>query len=390
MKKVVLLVETSRSSGRSILQGIIRFAQENHCWSFFHQERSLYDPLDGSVRKWKPDGVIARIENQRLADQLRALKVPIIDLLGWIPLQKIPSFGNDREKISRMAYQHFKENGFKHFAYCGYPGLDFSDQRGEHFRNIALEDGQKIHLFFDEPRYGRLIDHEMKGFSHEKQILRWLHSLPKPVGLLACNDLRAQQLLTLCEINGLLVPEEIAILGVDNDPILTELCSPTLSSIELNNELLGLESAKLLQQMMLGEKVSCHKRLIPPKKVVRRRSSDAFAFDNPDLALAKRFIQSSACSRISVGDVCDHVNISSSTLKRLFRDQLKRTPKEEILRVQIENAKELLGLTMLSLKEIALRTGFLNPESFGKCFRKVTGMTPGTYRRMLQNVAGEK
>ena len=389
MKKVVLLIETSRSSGRSILQGIIRFAREGHFWSFSHQERSLYDPVDASVRQWKPDGIIARIENQRQANQLLALKVPIIDMLGWFPLKKVPSFGNDREKISQMAYQHFKENGFKHFAYCGYPGLDFSDRRGEYFQNIAKQDGKKIHVFLDTPRYSRLIDHEMKGLSHEKLILRWLRSLPKPIGLLACNDLRAQQILMLCEINGLLVPEEIAVLGVDNDPILTALCSPTLSSIELNNELMGFEAAKLLQQMMLGEKASYEKRLIPPQKVVCRCSSDVYAFENYDLALAKRFIQSSACSRISVSDVCNHVNVSASTLKRLFHDQLRRSPKAEILRVQIETAKELLGTTTLSLKEIALRTGFLHPEAFGKRFRKVTGMTPGTYRRMVQDVAEE-
>jgi len=389
MKKVVLLIETSRSSGRSIIQGITRFAQEGHFWSFFHQERNLYDPVDASVRQWKPDGIIARIENRRQANQLLAFKVPMIDLLGWVPLKKVPSFGNDREKISQMAYQHFKEKGFENFAYCGFPGLDFSDRRGEYFQNVAKADGKTVHLFLDAPRHGRLIDHEMKGLAREKRILRWLRSLPKPIGLLTCNDLRAQQILTLCEINGLLVPEEIAVLGVDNDPILTTLCSPTLSSIELNNELMGYEAAKLLQRMMSGEKVSDDKRLIPPQKVVCRRSSDAFAFDNDDLALAKRFIQSSACSRISVNDVCTHVNVSASTLKRLFQEHLKRSPKAEIFRVQIETAKELLGSTTLSLKEIAQRTGFLHPEAFGKNFRKATGMTPGTYRRMINVVSEE-
>ena len=349
----------------------------------------MYDPVNASVQKWKPDGIIARIENQRQADQLLGLKVPIVDLLGWVRLKNVPSFGNDREKIAWMAYQHFKENGFEHFAYCGYPGLDFSDRRCEFFQSIAEKDGKTAHRFLAPPRHCRLIDHEQRGYSHEKQILRWLRSLPKPIGLLACNDTRAQQVLTICATNGLLVPEEIAVLGVDNDPILTELCSPPLSSIELNKGLMGQEAARLLQRMMSGEKVSCEKRLILPQRVVRRRSTDAFAFENDDLALAKRFIQTYACSRISVLDVCDHVNLSASTLKRLFHDQLKRSPKEEILRVRIESAKELLGSTSLGLKEIALRTGFLFPEVFGKRFRTATGMTPGTYRQMCRSISEE-
>ena len=350
-------------------------------WLAYHHERSLHEGAPDKLLAWKPDGVIARIESQQLADQLQAMNVPVIDLLGWHRLPNVPRFGNDRQGISQMAFDHFREHNLSQFAYCGYPGLSFSDERGKHLGSLLAKHDTKLHVFEEKNPSSEITDRENQGSLDDVALKKWLNGLPKPIGVFACNDVRAQQAITACLDADIAVPEDISVLGVDNDELLCDLCTPTLSSIELANESMGFEAAEILDAMMNGQKVSTRKRFLKPLHVIQRHSTDTWAIDDPDVIAAMRYIRENACNGIQVEDICNHTLVSSSTLKRRFKENLGRSPKSEITRIQINKAKELLRTTSLNIEEIATLTGFGYIESFTKRFQQKTGQTPGKYRR---------
>jgi len=383
---IALLIESSRASGRGLLHGIAKYARTHGPWSVYHHERSLGDAAPVSLFDWKPDGIIARLESRRLLEQIAKMNVPTVDVLGWHPRNGIPAFGNNRGKVVRMAVDHLSERGFRHFAYCGFPGLEYSRQRGELFAAYLEELGGRPYLF-KIPRstpVNTTAKVEAKGLLHNKALASWLTTLPKPVGLVACNDTRAQQVLTVCIENGIKVPDEVAVVGVDNDELLCEFCNPPLSSVALNNEKIGFEAATTLDAMMQGRKVPLEKTLVAPLGVVARQSTDVLAIEDSDVVEALRFIREHACDGIAVEDVVRHVAVSSSTLKRRFSALLGRSPKSEILRVQMERVKQFLAMTNLPLATIAERSGFHHVECLCKLFKKKTGKTPGQYRREIQ------
>ena len=380
-KRVALLVESSRASGRKLLQGISRYMRMHQTWVVYHHERALHEGMPDKLLAWKPDGVIARIESRQLAKQLRPMKVPVVDLLGWHELSKVPRFGNDRRQISQMAFDHFREHNLSQFAYCGYPGLPFSDERGEYLAALLKQHGETLHVFNELSPDAGITYRENQGFLDDKALIRWLHELPKPIGLLACNDVRAQQVITACFDSAIAVPEDISVLGVDNDELLCDLCTPALSSIELANETMGFKAAELLDAMMNGKDVLDKKRFLKPLHVIQRHSTDTWAINDPEVIAAMRYIRENACSGIQIEDVCNHILISPSTLKRRFKEHLGRSPKSEITRIQIAKAKELLQTTSLNVQDIATLTGFQYIESFTKRFQQKTGQTPGQYRR---------
>ena len=357
-KRVALLVESSRSNGRKILHGISHYVRARQSWLVYCHERSLHEGFPENLLGWKPDGVLARIENRRFANRIRKLNVPVIDLIGWYPMPNVPRFGNDHRKSAELAYDHFLEHNLSQFAYCGYPGLPASDERERHFRSVVKENGEKLHAFRGTITSGDLATRENHGLLESSEIMAWLDSLPKPIGLFACNDARAQQVITICNSAEIAVPEDISVLGVDNDELLCELCTPGLSSVELANEQLGLEAAALMDAMMNGTTVSTEYRLMTPIGVVQRHSTDTWAIDDPDTIKAMRFIRENACKGIQVEDICKHVHLSQSTLKRRFNEHLGRSPKSELTRIQIATAKSLLRTTSLTIQEIAEATGF--------------------------------
>ncbi|MBN1589918.1 MAG: DNA-binding transcriptional regulator [Pirellulales bacterium] len=379
-KRVALLVESSRGSGRKLLHGISQYMQMHQSWIVFHHERALHEGLPDKLLAWEPDGVIARIQSLQLAEQLLAMKVPVVDLLGWHRLPRVPRFGNDRRQISSMAYEHFREHNLSRFAYCGYPGLQYSDDRKRHLAALLKKHGDTLFVFEEAASSTDVAQRENQGFLDDAELKRWLDSLPKPIGLLACNDVRAQQVIATCVNAGIAVPEDVSVLGVDNDEILCELCTPALSSIELANEAMGFAAAKLLTSMMNGRTVSARKRLLEPLHVVQRHSTDTWAIDDPELIEAMKYIREKACTGIQVEHVCRHLSVSPSTLKRRFKEQLGRSPKSEITRIQINQAKALLLSTTLTVQEVAELTGFQYIESFSKRFRQKTGQSPGRFR----------
>jgi len=220
----------------------------------------------------------------------------------------------------------------------------------------------------------------------QKRLVEWIHELKKPVGVFATNDLRGQHVLDACARENVAVPEQVAVIGVDNDELLCGLCNPPLSSIIPDPERIGFEAAGWLDRMMQGQSPGEALIEIPPQGVSVRQSSDAFAVADPMVAAALRFIRERACDGASVRDVLDHLHVSRSWLERNFRKLLNRSPQAEIRNVQIKRCKALLRTTGLSLEKIAALAGFEHPEYMSVVFKRETGDTPGHYRGRNQKV----
>jgi LacI family transcriptional regulator len=223
-------------------------------------------------------------------------------------------------------------------------------------------------------------EYEARGLKDGDRVAGWLKKLPKPLGLMACNDIRGQEVLSACRAAGITVPEEVAVIGVDNDEMLCELSDPPLSSVSLDTERIGYEAAALLDQMIAGKKNLDLPILVLPAGIITRRSTDVLAIEDRHIANATRFIRERACVGIDVSDVLKFVPLSRSTLERRFLRLLGHSPKEEILRTRLDRAKQLLAETDLSLAQVADKVGFQHPEYLSVIFKKKTHLTPGEFR----------
>src|SRR5262249_39922159 len=205
-------------------------------WSVYLQRHDLYDSVPRWLRKWRGDGIIARIENEKTARAIRDLGVPAVDLRGRLLDPTMPSILTDDEAGARMAPQHLTKRGFQHFAYCGSAFTPYSDARSVVFERVITAAGFSCRIYQpSRPLHrGRAEWMEVQGLVYEKNLVGWIRTLPKPIGVMACNDERGQQVINACRDLGIAVPDEIAVVGVDNDDVVCDLCDPPLASVVTN------------------------------------------------------------------------------------------------------------------------------------------------------------
>jgi LacI family transcriptional regulator len=381
--RVALLIESSRAYGRGTLMGVARYVREHGPWSIFFQERGLGDSAPPWLENWEGEGILARVESLAMAAVIRRVGAPAVDLRYLLPNLKLPSVRTDDATATTLAWEHLRERGFQHFAFCGFNGADYSDIRRDQFQQKVSQSGLRCHIYRDPHQRGHHTTtrkYEELGLSDGDQLARWIAQLPKPIGLMACNDIRGQQILNACRSIRVAVPDEVAVVGVDNDEVLCELSDPPLSSVVPHTERIGYEAAALLDRLMSGELPPKEPLVVAPLGIVTRHSSDVLAVDDRHIAAAVRFIRERACEGIDVGDVLRAVPLSRSALERRFAKVLNRSPKEEILRVRLARAKQLLTETDFSLPLIAEKIGLDYPEYLSVIFKKKTGMTPSKFR----------
>jgi len=381
--RVALLIESSRGYGRGLLRGIVSYVRAHGPWSIYYHERALGDAAPAWMGNWHGDGIIARIISRKLIRTIEQLGLPTVDLRDVHELEGIPVVETEQPSTVRLAVDHLLERGFQHFAFCGFAGADYSEKRREYFMHYLAEAGHQVSVY-QSPRRSRTVNTsviEGQGLEDEDAVAAWLKSLPKPAGLMACNDVRGQQVLNACTEYGVVVPNEVAVVGVNNDELLCESCCPTLSSVEPNTRKIGYEAAALLDRMMKGDKPPRKKTFIKPLGVVTRESTDALVIQDSDVAAALHFIRQHACEGITIDDVLRHVPVSRSTLQRRFAKLVGRSPRGEIVRVQLQRTKELLTRTDFPLAKIAGLAGFNYVESMCNLFKATTGRTPGSYRK---------
>ena len=378
--QVALIVESSVSYGRSILQGIARYMSSHHRWSVYFEQHELGTPPPAWLASSHWDGILSRPTDPALARRLKRMKVPVVDLNDLYDNLGLPWVGSNHQAIGRLGASHFVDRGFRHFAFCGFSDELWAAQRREGFRAVVEKENLSI-LAYESPWHGSNVS---RWDLEIEQIGKWLASLPKPIGVMACNDARALHLLDACQLAGILVPEEVAVVGVDNEEIFCELCNPALSSVAPDAERIGYQAADLLDRLMSGQSPSPLRISIDPVRVVTRRSSDTLAIKDKTVAGAIRFINDQALHGCTVTDVVKSVRTSRSFLERRFRQLLKRSPQAEIRRIQVSRIKQLLTETDYTLERISELSGFEHPEYMSVVFKRLLGQTPGQYRKQMR------
>ncbi|NLE38530.1 MAG: DNA-binding transcriptional regulator [Pirellulaceae bacterium] len=376
--RVALMVETSQSFGRDLFRGITRYLRENGPWSVFFVQRGVCDRVPKWLKKWSGDGIISRVNTPDMRHFAAETRLPIIDLNEQLHGMGVPLLSNDHAAIGRMGAEHLLQRGFEHFAYVGYNGLYWSDSRRDAFAETACQSDvcDSYSCRAQAPQRFRDDTWELEM----ENVIRWVKKLPKPIGVMTCDDFRGLQLLEACAIAGIAVPQEVAVVGTGNDDVACEVASPPLSSVMLNSFQMGYEAAVLLDRLMRGETVDSTERLFPPLDIVTRQSSDVMAVADPLVFKAMGFIREHACDGIKVTDVLRHVLVSRTVLEERFRQLLNRSAHAVIVETRTKRVKELLSQTDLSLIDIADRAGFKHVEYLCTVFKRETGWTPTEYR----------
>lgn len=376
-RSVALLVETSNAYARGLMDGIVAYQKQNTNWSIFLGEHERRGAPPHWLRAWKGDGIIARIETEEIASEVRRLNVPIVDVSAARLVTGVPCVETNDSEFAELAANHLADRGFRNLAYCAESGFNWSNLREERFIEYSKEMGCTCSTFHSRP-----YDEKSYSATRERQrLMNWIKKLPKPVGVMACYDFKGQQILDICREINLAVPEQVSVIGVDNDDRLCSLCTPPLSSVIPDAYGTGYKAAELLDQQMRGQKVLAEVTLMSPLGIAERRSSDIYAIDDEDIIAAERYIREHACEGMTISDLLKQVPISRRALEYRFRKLLRRTPHQEIMRIRIDRAKTLLRETDLTLAAICVQTGFAHADYLSVAFKKATGVSPSAYRK---------
>lgn len=327
------------------------------------------------------DGVIARLDS-RTVDAIRDLDVPCVDVRCSRKFDGIPQVETDDGQVAELAFEHLRDRGFQKLAFCGFRNAHFSDARLEAFSILAQKNGCELSVYetTGDPTASTITGLEQSGNRDIRGLSTWLKSLPHPTGLFVCNDIRGQQVLNACRKLGIAVPDDIAVIGCDDDDTICPLSDPPLSSVRPNARQVGYRAAEILESMLAGHAPEHSIEYIRPLSVVERISTQVVAVDDREIARVCRFIRQHACDGINVHDVAAFSRLSRRQLERRFRKELGRTPHEEIIAIQMDRAKRLLRETDLTLEQLAPLIGYRHKEQLGTIFRRECGETPGEYR----------
>ncbi len=374
--RVILYIESSREYGRQLLRGVSKYATINGPWSFIFETEWTEEKL--AKTKNRADGVIAHIRKTSTAEIIKKLAMPAVVSAHTKNIgSKIYQIKADSKAIGKMAAEHFLEKGFQNFAFCGVNNIWHSEERGKEFKKtINLElPSNTFSTFFTEPELRKT-----KNKVSDNRLTEWLTSLSLPVGIFATNDDCAEQIVEACKQVQLKIPEEVAILGVDNDEFVCSFCQPPLSSIATNAEKAGYDAAALLDKIMHDKIARKSVITVGPTHVVTRQSTDIMAIEDPEICKALYFIRKNATKPIGVPDVVDNVLTSRRALERKFRSTLGRSVNNQIRKMRTEQIAKLLVETNLTISEIAHKMGFHRIDHICRYFKREFDLTPKEYR----------
>lgn len=379
--KIILLIVPARAFDRGLLRGIARYANEHGPWTFFrepphYRQIGWRKKVSNRLAGGDVDGIIMR-EPERIED---ILKISIPGICAPVTRRTVDGMVNivtDNEAVGRMGAEHLLERGFHHFAFCGLEGIYWSQKRSEAFEARIAEAGYTTSVY-QQPK-----SKDIQGLweKEEPYLAEWLRSLPKPVGLMTCNDDRGQHVIDTCHADYLHVPGEVAVIGVDNDEFICELTNPQLSSICLNPEAAGYRAAAILDRMMAGEQVKDTTIVGGPTYAVARKSTDIMLIEDLLIVKALRYIRQSSQGPVQVTNVAEVLGISRRSLEQRFRKAVGRTVHEEIQFARVDRITRLLVETNLSISQIAHVLSFSSTKQLDRVFVRRSGMTPSEYRR---------
>lgn len=363
--------------------GAAHFARTLNDWSLLHQEMSIDAAMPQWISEFHVQGVIARVDQHNVYS-LRALNIPVVDVRCHMANVEFPQVDTDDRLVAQMAFDHLWQRGFRRFAFCGYQHARYSESRLSRFRELVADAGCSLMTYETNAGIGQALSRiEEAGVYEMEELADWLQSLLQPTGVFVCNDIRGQQVLNACRVAEIAVPEGVAVIGVDNDDAICQLCDPPLTSVRPNSWAVGYRAAEILHECLQGGSSTRSVEYVPPIGVIDRLSTQVIAVEDREVARVCQFIRQHACDGINVKDVENYSQISRRHLERRFREALNRTLHEEITANQISRVRQLLKETSLTLEQIAPLAGYSHKERLSAVFKRETGMTPGQFRQQF-------
>ncbi len=375
LPKVILLLETSRAFGRDLLHGIARYSKLHGPWAFYREPRNLKSHIP-HLKNWNATGIIMR--NSIVSKELFALKIPTIMVLHHSgKSEDFPTVVTDSFNASRLAAEHLLGSGLRNFAFCGFDDIFWSNDRKFYFKKFIEDAGFQLFA------YGEGKSKKYKTWEKEQSYMsEWLKTLPKPIGIMACNDDRGNHVLEACKIANLNVPEDVSVIGVDNDTLICDLSDPPLTSIALNTEAAGYAAAELLDKLMHNKPVQKNEILVSASHVVCRQSTDILAVEDKEVVEAIRYIRQNAKMKIRVNDVVGKTCLSRRSLESRFRKFIHRSIQEEIRKVRTDLIAQMLVETNLPISEITDKFDFTDQEHISRYFKKEKTVGLREFRRI--------
>jgi LacI family transcriptional regulator len=385
-RKVIAFLFSSHDREADELKiGVLQYARPAKDWAFV---QCSPDHVTHALLRRDSyfDGAIGELGSPTLWQAARKARCPVVNIYGGRDFEGVPTVGIDDHAIGVMAARHLQSLGLRNFAYFGLPGPGFAAGRMEGFADELATLGLSVNAFdnaLEYPVRGKVAATHVPG---EFQLAGWLQSLVLPCGIFCCDDMRAEWVSVEARNIGLRVPDDIAILGVDNNPVHCESCLPRLSSIRLPARQAGHEAAKMLDTLLSNSKAGMPARiLLPPEGIEARESTDLLAVNNPQLVKALKYIRANAhTGTLRVPDVVAQTAYCRRILEAKFRQSLGRTIFQEIRRFQVENSMRLLRETQETMDSIAEAAGWGTASHFGVEFKKITGISPGEYRKKMR------
>ncbi len=384
--RITLLFNANKVYDRQVIQGIGEYLQASQCdWDIFLEEDFLCRIQH--VREWMGDGIIADFDDPAIAAALADLHVPVIGVGGSYmddtDYPEVPYVATDNYALVQMAYQHLKSKGLEHFAFYGLPENSWkrwAHERERAFVHVLASDGYQGAVYRGQETNPETWQYDMN------RLADWLQQLPAPVGIIAVTDARARHILQVCEHLNILVPDRLAVVGIDNEDLTRYLTQVPLSSVGQGCRAMGYQAAKLLHGALRGRHPGRVRKLIAPTAVFERQSTDFKALKDPYVIQAMHYIRLNACKGIKVEQVLDYVGVSRSNLEKRFRDERGQSVHNEIHFAKLHQAQHLLAATDLPIAEIAGLCGYPSIHYLYSVFRKHLESTPRDYRTLHRPV----
>jgi LacI family transcriptional regulator len=392
--KVIVLLGTERGYRRRLLRGISSFFKLHGHWDVYLSQALSFSEIFKLMKGWNPDGLICDALPSAEMEKFLLLKIPVVAMgMDHIRDEKIGHLVPDNIQMGKMAAEYFLEKAFKSYAFCGYNFLglpergrpSWSRQRLTGFWTALDEKGFSAAVH-ENPIEANLFHGDERKLYKEKdlaQIGNWLKELPRPVAVFACNDARAGDVITAAKLVGLEVPDQVAVLGVDDDEFVCDFFTPPISSIAYNIERTGYEAAQLLEKLIQDQKVDSLDIFIKPTHVTERQSTDSLQIEDPDVRSALRYIHDHSNRSLQIRDILEHVAISRRTLELKFAKTLGHTLHDEIHKGHLQQIKKLLTQSNIPIFDIARSLGYTSEQNISRLFRQAIGCTPREYRKQF-------
>ena len=377
--RIAVLVDTATGWGRRLVHGVLQYARKNGSWHVWVEARGQDEKLR-LPPGWRGDGVIARVSTQSIAEHLKN-RGPVVNVSAIRPKgSRLPTVECDTEACAAEAVDHLLDRGFTNFGYCSLVNRGYVAFHRRAFSDRLRSIGHTCEVYTPEVGCGARAPWE----AQVRSLTKWLSSLPKPIGILTWATKSGIEIIDACDDIGIAVPDEVAVLGGDDDDLLCEACRPPLSSIHVAAEQIGHDAARMLDQLMRGKKPKQPTLQLKPTGIIARQSTDVLAIDDPELVAAIRFIRDNPDQMIQVKEVAHAACVSRRALERRFLSTLGRTIHEEIARSHLEHAVDLLARTELPIPAVAQASGYGSPEYFATVFKERMGITPLKYRARIR------